>query len=1163
MYKAMSLPRSRALSTDFSHRPLKAVLSVCLIFCLLATNLSVALGNGQILPFVAPAAGSISSSVAPGVLYAPTLNNALPPTLTLALSPESVKLNNDTTLTFTLTNPNNGALLSGVAFTSTLPAQITVAPTPATSNTCNSGSIAANPNGGTITVSGVTLGAGVVCNLSVKVRGVEPGEWTIAVTSVTSVESGTTNINSSTQLDVTTVSNAVVVRPIPYGTVLGFNKSPERIYSLINGSLSVLDTNTYTMTKNIISTTSMYFAQNNISKRLYISNGATNSVTIIDATNDSFITNVNVGVGPTRMAVNEATNRIYVANQNNSISVIDGNSNFTIASIPLDFTPDVIVVNPNTNRLYASEEPFVSSSNKPIGVVDLTTNTLIDKINLPHRGVGLAISPATNRLYTFRSDNVNSRQYIAEIDAATYNVVKTVEIAGSNLVQLQVRPAANRLYLLDHVGGVIFNLDTLLPQTIITLPGSAENLGITLQPDKGLLFVTDVAKKQTFIMSEATATLEPKFTPISVNVGVDATLTFKLHNPNTVILNNVRFTNNLPAQLKVAANPQITNTCGNNNGTVTAPGGSGTIDVTGIRLTANQTCEVSLKVTAVAAGNTVNTINFISSNEGGTAPINERATLEILPVGAPGLALAFSPNTIPANGTTNLNFTFSNQNPSTALQNVAVTVTLPSQLTIATSPEIVNECSGGTITAASGNQNITVGGVNLPIGAICTVSVKVTSASAGNWIANAPTISANESGTSNVNANATLLVTVNNPLPNLTSFYPASAQVGGNAFLLTVNGTNFVNGSVVHWNGSGRPTTYVSDRELVATVTANDIAAVGTASVTVVNPTPGGGTSVAQDFQITTGGNLVPTLTNLNPTAIRAGGASVTLNVSGRNFVNGAIVQWNGNNRLTTFVNATTLTVQINALDIVEPGVGIVTVLNPTPGGGFSNLSVVSILPATNPVPTTTSLGLTEVSAGGASFSLIVNGTNFNGGSQVRWNGSDRTTTYISSTQLLADISGSDIAATGSGEIQVFNTTPGGGLSNAQTLNIVANCLPEVVSSLSDGSSCGTLRAALTSGQPGLLNSSGKTVKFALLRSNTIVLTSSLSVPPGTTLNGFCTPEGAGVMLKGSNGTNDSLILQGNNTLRGLNISGFGNRQLLIGSSATGNRLSCVTITNS
>jgi hypothetical protein len=66
-----------------------------------------------------------------------------------------------------------------------------------------------------------------------------------------------------------------------------------------------------------------------------------------------------------------------------------------------------------------------------------------------------------------------------------------------------------------------------------------------------------------------------------------------------------------------------------------------------------------------------------------------------------------------------------------------------------------------------------------------------------------------------------------------------------------VNGTGFVAGSVVNWNGSPRTTTFVSSSQLTAAITAADVAAAGTGTVTVSSPSPGGGTSSAAFLGIT------------------------------------------------------------------------------------------------------------------------------------------------------------------------------------------------------------------------------------------------------------------------------------------------------------------------
>ena len=82
-----------------------------------------------------------------------------------------------------------------------------------------------------------------------------------------------------------------------------------------------------------------------------------------------------------------------------------------------------------------------------------------------------------------------------------------------------------------------------------------------------------------------------------------------------------------------------------------------------------------------------------------------------------------------------------------------------------------------------------------------------------------------------------------NPLPAVASVTPSPLTSKGPNFLLTVNGSHFIRGAVVQWNGSNRTTKWLSALKLVADIPASDIAAAGTAHVTVVNPTPGGGKS--------------------------------------------------------------------------------------------------------------------------------------------------------------------------------------------------------------------------------------------------------------------------------------------------------------------------------
>ncbi len=91
---------------------------------------------------------------------------------------------------------------------------------------------------------------------------------------------------------------------------------------------------------------------------------------------------------------------------------------------------------------------------------------------------------------------------------------------------------------------------------------------------------------------------------------------------------------------------------------------------------------------------------------------------------------------------------------------------------------------------------------------------------------------------------------------------PSSAAAGGAAFTLTVNGSGFVSGAVVRWNGANRTTTFVNSIRLTAAIPASDIATPGTAQVTVVNP--GASASNALSFTVNPSFRLTVTMAGPN-----------------------------------------------------------------------------------------------------------------------------------------------------------------------------------------------------------------------------------------------------------------------------------------------------------
>jgi hypothetical protein len=94
----------------------------------------------------------------------------------------------------------------------------------------------------------------------------------------------------------------------------------------------------------------------------------------------------------------------------------------------------------------------------------------------------------------------------------------------------------------------------------------------------------------------------------------------------------------------------------------------------------------------------------------------------------------------------------------------------------------------------------------------------------------------------------TLPFTVNAPVPVASSLDPSDAIAGGPALDVIVNGSNFVETSIVRVNGTARSTSFVSGSQLHATFPVTDLSSVELFTVTVFNPSPGGGESGGLPF---------------------------------------------------------------------------------------------------------------------------------------------------------------------------------------------------------------------------------------------------------------------------------------------------------------------------
>jgi len=86
----------------------------------------------------------------------------------------------------------------------------------------------------------------------------------------------------------------------------------------------------------------------------------------------------------------------------------------------------------------------------------------------------------------------------------------------------------------------------------------------------------------------------------------------------------------------------------------------------------------------------------------------------------------------------------------------------------------------------------------------------------------------------------------------------------------------------------------------------------------------------------------MPTIAQLNPASVTAGGAQFQLEVDGSNFASNSVINFNGAAQATTVTGSTKLEAMIPASAIMSTGTVPVTVTNPASGGIYGGMGGVT-----------------------------------------------------------------------------------------------------------------------------------------------------------------------------------------------------------------------------
>ncbi|MEO8431172.1 MAG: DUF11 domain-containing protein [Acidobacteriota bacterium] len=619
--------------------------------------------------------------------------------ITKAFAPSTIPTGTTSLLTVTITN-GSATPLTNTSLTDPLPAGVTVAATPNATTTCAGGTVTAVAGASSFSLSGATVPAPGTstlgsCSFTVRVTSSTLGAATnrILVNQLTNDQSLTNAAQATAVLTVTT------------GATIAKAFSPTSIAAGASSALTITLTNAFATALTGAALTDTLPANVTVAAApAPATTCAGGTVTAVAASSAISIS------GATIPASGSCT---FTARVTSSTPGVWTNS---IAASALTTTQGVTNSNAVTANLTVTAGATIAKAFSPTTIASggrsTLTITITNNLFTPLTGATLTDTlPAGAQLTTVASPP----------NASTSCPGGTVTaVAGSGTISLTgaTVPAA--------VGATPGTCVIVADVTSSTATASVNTLPINaLNDNEGVRNVT--AASATLTKTALTVSLNKSFNPVSIPGGGTSTLTVSLTNLTATALTSVSLADMLPAGMVLASVPAASTTCA--GGTVNAPPSSGGFSLSGAAIAGNGSCAASVNVTSFQQGNLTNTlpIGAISSAQGATNTTAASATLTVLPGG--GLGKSFSPGTIMSGGVSTLSIVLYNSNAS-PLTAVALSDTLPANVTIAATPSPTTTC-GGTVTGPAGGSTLSLTGGTIPASSTCTIGVDVTSSTPG------------------------------------------------------------------------------------------------------------------------------------------------------------------------------------------------------------------------------------------------------------------------------------------------------------------------------------------------------------------------------------------------------------------------------------------------
>ena len=265
----------------------------------------------------------------------------------------------------------------------------------------------------------------------------------------------------------------------------------------------------------------------------YITNGESNTVSVIDTATNTVTATVPVGSEPEGIAVSPDGTGVYVANlKSNTVSVIDTATNTVTATVSVGNNPHGVAVkgtkvyvtnygdttvsvidtttNSVTTTVSVGSSPFgvavtgtkayvTNDKDKTISIIDTTTDTVTATVNIENQFPG-GVAVAGTKLYV-TSGGTNT---VSVIDTATNTVTATVPVGDK---PTGVAITGSKVYVANFGSNVVSVIDTATNTVTATVNVGENPYGVAVNPDGTKVYVTNDHSNTVSVIDTSTNTV--------------------------------------------------------------------------------------------------------------------------------------------------------------------------------------------------------------------------------------------------------------------------------------------------------------------------------------------------------------------------------------------------------------------------------------------------------------------------------------------------------------------------------------------------------------------------------------------------------------------------------------------------------------------------------